>query len=220
LDNAPDTSKTVTAGCPATIILPEHNACQMDDKMKNCCAIAMSAALALMIAPCVNAESKLQGISFDIMPVGCRIHARFSSGEQVVDEYIGKKGNKHITKTFGGAQGKSLIRTTTFNSNGFMIRKDWAGGKWETFAPYSCFDVPGACSYRYRNADGQDSQFDGKVARRGANLLSTGGFVGDIPFPDAKVTIGPFNAGIKWADAATSFAVTKYENCGDINAGS
>jgi hypothetical protein len=180
----------------------------------------LAAAMASMVFSTVNAETRLSGISFDIMPIGCRIHGKYSTGEQTVDKYFGKKGSKHIVKTYSGQNGGNLVRTTTYNAEGLMIRKDWKGGKWETFAPYSCFDVPGSCTYRYRNADGQDSQFKGKVTRRAGKLVSSGGFVGESPFPDSVVTKGPFNNGERFNDGSTSFAVTKYENCGDLGLGS
>ena len=183
-------------------------------------SVALGAALACSFALSANAESKLAGISFDIMPVGCRIHGKYSSGEQVVDEYIGKNASKHIVKTFSGAKGGNLVRTTTYNADGFMVRKDWAGGKWETFAPYSCFSEPGSCSYKYRNADGQASQFSGNVTRHGDKLVSSGGFVGENPFPDSTLTIGPFNTETRFTDGSTTFVVTKYENCGDVAASS
>jgi hypothetical protein len=189
-------------------------------KMQYRFVVALATALTSIFAPPAVADTKLPGISFDIMPVGCRIHGKYSSGDRVIDEYIGKTGSRHVVKTFSGSKGTSLVRTTTYNADGFMIRKDWADGKWETFAPYSCFDVPGNCKYRYRNADGQESQFKGKVYRRGTKVVSTGGFVGENPFPKSIVTIGPFNNGDKWTDGSTSFAVTKYENCGDVGVGS
>ncbi len=159
----------------------------------------------------------LPGIRFDIMPVGCRMHGTYSTGEQVVDEYIGLDAGKHVIKTAAGPAGKKLIRTTDYDRNGFMIRKDWAGGKWETFSPYSCFDVPGTCRYTYQNADGQTSVFVGKVTRKGKSLVSTGGFQGEPPFPAARVTPGPFNNGESFSDGSVSFKITKYENCGGLS---
>ncbi len=180
----------------------------------------LAATLACLIFSATDAQTRLAGISFDIMPVGCRIHGKYSSGEQTVDEYVGKKGSKHVVKTYSGSSGRNLVRTTTYNADGQMIRKDWAGGKWETFTPYSCFDTPGTCSYKYRNGDGQDSQFKGKVIRRGTKFVSIGGFIGESPFPDSVVTKGPFNNGDRFNDGSTSFAVTKYENCGSFGPGS
>ena len=157
----------------------------------------------------------LPGVRFDIMPVGCRIHGTYSTGEKTVDEYIGRTGGKHVVQTFSGS-GSGLIRTTKYDRNGFMVRKEWADGKWESFAPYSCFSVPGTCRYTYRNADGQASVFVGKVTRRGGSLISSGGFEGQPPFPPTELIPGPFNSGAGFDDGSTSFRVTKYENCGDM----
>ncbi len=168
---------------------------------------------------CAVAEP-LPGVRFDIMPVGCRIHGTYSTGEKSVDEYIGRKGGRHIVQTYAGATGGGLIRTTMYDRNGFMVHKEWADGKWESFAPYSCFAVPGSCRYTYRNADGQASVFVGKVTWRGDSVISTGGFEGQAPFPPTEFTPGPFNSGARFDDGSLSFLVTKYENCGDVFQGS
>jgi hypothetical protein len=153
------------------------------------------------------------GIRFDAMPVGCRITGQYGSGEVVVDAYVGRKGKSHIVRTFGGPDGTDLIRTTTYNAAGLMIRKDWAGGAWETFEPYSCFNVPGACSYRYRNGDGADKIFTGQVKRTTKGVRSTGGFEGEPQFSPATVTFGPFGDQASYRDASSSFRVTAYVGC-------
>ena len=172
--------------------------------------------LATFVGLTVVAQAEpLPGVRFDIMPVGCRIHGAYSTGERIVSEYTGRRGGKHVIKTYDGPARTKLIRTTFYDKNGFMVRKDWAGGKWETFSPYSCFDVPGSCRYTYNNADGQTSVFVGKVTRKGKSVISTGGFEGEAPFPATRVTPGPYNAGESFNDGSVSFKVTKYENCGD-----
>jgi hypothetical protein len=97
-----------------------------------------------------------------------------------------------------------------------MTRKDWAGGKWESFTPFSCFDVPGQCSYLFRNANGARKTFKGLVSLVQGKIVSTGGFTGEAPFPQATVTPGPFNLGEAYSDGRMSFRVTRYEACGKV----
>ncbi len=173
-------------------------------------------ALLLITLPLpLDAKGALPGVRFDKMPVGCRIHAVFSTGAQVIDEYLGARNGKHVVRTTEGSKGRKLVRTTQYDADGFMVRKDWAGGKWETFAPFSCFARPGACTYVYRNADGDRKTFRGKVVARSGKFVSTGGFEGEAPFAPTTVVPGPFNTGERWSDGTTSFRVTKYENCGE-----
>lgn len=175
---------------------------------------ALVLGLTLIAAP-LHAQSALPGIQFDIMPKGCRIHGLYNSGKQIVDEYVGLQRGMHIVRTFEGPKGRKLIRTTTYDAQGFMVRKDWADGKWETFAPFSCFSRLGSCTYTYRNADGDEMTFRGKVSRRGDKIVSRGGFVGSAPFPPSVLTPGPFNSEAAFTEGDTSYRVTKYENCGE-----
>jgi hypothetical protein len=155
------------------------------------------------------------GIRFDEMPVGCRIHGQYSSGEKVVDVYVGKSGSKHVMKTYEGPSGKKLIRTTTFSREGLMLRKDWADGTWESFKPASCFNVPGPCSYTYRNGDGAELKYMGKNTQNGTEIINRGGWVGEPPFAPVVSTLGRFNIQEAYVEGSTSFKVTKFENCGE-----
>jgi YD repeat-containing protein len=152
------------------------------------------------------------GVRFDLMPKGCRIHGVYGDGTATVDVYAGKKGRNHIVQTYDAG---GLRRSTTYNAKGLMLRKDWAGGKWETFAPYSCFAVPGDCTYEYRNADGARKVFRGRVVPRGDGLVSGGGFAGEPAFNDTTLTLGPFNEIAAFREGSTRFRVTRYEGCGN-----
>jgi hypothetical protein len=176
---------------------------------------ALAVALISLLSLPAHAKDPLPGTRFDIMPVGCRIHGSYSTGDKVIDEYIGIKSGKYIIRTTEGPKGRKLIRTTQFDSNGFMVRKDWANGAWETFSPFSCFSRPGSCTYVYRNGDGAESTFRGKTVTRGSKIVSSGGFAGDAPFPPTTVVPGQFNNGEAYTDGTVSFRVTKYENCGE-----
>ena len=163
----------------------------------------------VFVAPAAFAE----GIRFDEMPVGCRIHGSDSAGEKTVSVYVGKTGRKHVVKTYVGPDGTDLIRTSTYSSDGLLLRKDWAGGEWETFSPASCINVPGQCSYTYRNGDGAKLKYVGENTAKGDLIVNKGGFVGDAPFNPVVSTMGRFNDQIAVAEGDWSFKVTKYEGC-------
>ncbi|MFN3972503.1 MAG: hypothetical protein ACK4L4_14195 [Gemmobacter sp.] len=173
---------------------------------------------ATLIAGGAGAQQQSNGMRFDLMPVGCLIHTRYNSGDERIEVYVGKKGKTHVTKSYAGpARATTLtgvINTITYDAQGRMIRKDWAGGKWETFSPFSCFSIPGDCRYRYRNADGQDLTYIGRVVPRGDGYVSSGGFSGQAPFNDNTFTFGPFNDIATFREGSTTFKVIRYENCG------
>lgn len=158
------------------------------------------------------------GIRFDLMPVGCLMHTRYGSGEERIEVYVGQRGKTHITQSFANATAartlSKVVNTITYDALVRMIRKDWAGGKWETFIPFSCFNIPGDCNYRYRNADGDNKTYLGKVVRRGAAYVSSGGFKGEATFAPNTFTYGPFNDIATFREGYTTFKVTQYENCG------
>jgi hypothetical protein len=171
--------------------------------------------LALFGSPAV---AETPGIQFDQMPVGCRIHGQYSTGEKVVDVYVGKSGSKHVMKTYQSPSGKKLIRTTTYSRDGLMLRKDWADGNWESFKPASCVTVAGQCRYTYRNSDGAELTYQGQNTRKGTQIVNQGGFVGQPPFAPVVSTLGRFNLQEAYVEGETSFKVTKYENCDDAPA--
>lgn len=70
----------------------------------------------------------------------------------------------------------------------------------------------------YRNADGKTKTFLGQVTRVQGKILSTGGFDGKAPFPQATVTPGPFNFDEAYSDGKESFRVTRYGACGKVTA--
>ncbi len=160
------------------------------------------------------AAAEPAGIRFDQMPVGCEIHGQYSTGEKVVDIYVGRSGSKHVMKTYQGPSGKKLIRSTIYSAEGLMLRKEWADGNWETFKPASCVNVPGRCIYTYRNSDGAKSQYQGTNTQTGSKITNEGGFVGDPPFAPVISTLGRFNLQEAYVEGGTSFKVTKYKKCG------
>lgn len=166
--------------------------------------------LPVLLFVATQAMADVPGIRFDEMPVGCKIHGRYSSGEVVVDAYVGKSGSKHIVKTYGK---EGLIRTSTYSRDGLLLRKDWVDGAWETFKPASCYNVPGPCRYTYRNGDGAVSDYQGRNTARGDSVVNEGGFKGQAAFGPIVSTIGRFGVQSAFKDGSFTYKVTRYEDC-------
>ena len=166
--------------------------------------------IALLLATPALADIPLPGVRFDLMPVGCRIHGIYSNGETTIREYVGKVGNIFQVKTFKGA---IETMTSTLDSNGFTIRNDMVDGKWETFTPYSCLLEPGNCTFISRTSQGRQTTYKGKVVKVGAQLTTTGGFVGQDAIPTTHMTLGRFNTIETLSNGQITFKITKYEGC-------
>jgi hypothetical protein len=166
--------------------------------------------LASLVLMATQAIADVPGIDFKEMPVGCKIHGRYSNGDATIDHYVGRSGAKHVVKTYGA---DGLIRTSTYSRDGLLLRKDWADGAWETFTPASCINVPGPCNYTYRNGDGAVLEYQGQNTRKGDRIVNEGGFVGQAPFDPVISTFGRFNAQTAFSEGAFSFKVTRYEDC-------
>jgi hypothetical protein len=173
----------------------------------------VAAAALLAVSAQIAWPGPSQGILFDKMPVGCKIRGVYSSGEKIVEEYNGLSGGLHVMTTHEDRPGRKLIRTTFYNSDGWMVQKRWATGQWETFTPYSCFQQVGTCKYVLKNIDGVRKTFKGKVTASGSDLVSSGGFVGEAPFPDTRVRLGPFNVQTFFDDGSLSYKATKFVGC-------
>ncbi len=182
-------------------------------------ALTLAALLVAAIAAPAVADGP-QGIRFDQMPVGCAIHTRHGADDKRITVYVGRKGGKHVTQTYAspgpGKPPTKVINTITHDAMGRMVRRDWSDGNWETFTPYSCFDLPGQCRYRYRTGDGADQEYVGSVTAKGKGYVSKGGFRGEAPFADNTFTLGPFNNMATFREGASSFKVTSYADCGGV----
>jgi hypothetical protein len=166
----------------------------------------------LIAATAVNAET-MRGIRFDQIPVGCRIYGQYSTGEKTVGEYVGKSGGFHRIVTREDNASRRPVRTTLFNDDGWMVRKEWATGQWEAFEPFSCFERPGSCSYAYTNIDGERKKFKGRVTKWGKDLVSSGGFAGEAPFKPTRLRLDALGITVVSAEGGTKFRVTRRENC-------
>ena len=167
--------------------------------------------LVLTIALALAGPASAQ-IDFDAMPKGCSWTVRYSNGQVLTETYLGRKGGKHRTQV---TEGKTLVRKTTYDAEGRMIRKDWADANWETFSPYSCFDVAGSCTYRYRNSSGADQKIASKTVAKGKGFTVKAGPVGGQPYPDEYFETGSFGLMVKNKASNYSARLVEMTNCGE-----
>jgi YD repeat-containing protein len=159
----------------------------------------------------VLAGSVLAATDFGAMPEGCSWTTRYSDGQVQTETYLGREGGKHVTEvTSGGA----LLRRMTYDSKGRMTRKDWADGNWESFSPFSCFNVAGTCTYRYRNSSGADQKIESATVPSGKGFAVTAGPVGGARYPDEYFETGAF--GLMTRNKADNYSARLIEmrNCG------
>ena len=148
---------------------------------------------------------------FSAMPEGCSWTTRYSDGQVQTETYLGLKGGKHRTQvTSDGA----VVRKMTYDAKGRMVRKDWADGNWETFAPFSCFGTLGTCSYQYRNSDGADQKIASETVKKGKGFNVTAGPVDGAPYPDEYFEIGAFGLMTKNKASNYSARLTEMKDCG------
>jgi hypothetical protein len=160
------------------------------------------------------ASPALSGIAFEAMPVGCSWTVSYSDGQTNTETYLGVKSGRHKTKVVDASNPEKLVRYGYFDKKGRLVRKDWAHGKWEKFAPYSCFDIEGGCSYVYSNADGVRQEIASKTTTSGKGFRVTAGPVGGAPYPDEYFELGQFGLMTKNKSANYSARLVKVENCG------
>jgi YD repeat-containing protein len=151
------------------------------------------------------------GIDFGAMPEGCSWTTRYSDGSVITETYLGRKQGKHLTEV---TQGGNLVRRTTYDAKGRMVRKDWADGNWETFSPYSCFTEAGACTYRYRNSSGADQKIASETARKGKGFAVQAGPVGGERYPDEYFETGAFGVMTKNKASNYSARLIEMTRCG------
>jgi YD repeat-containing protein len=168
--------------------------------------VVLAGVLGLAVAGPTQAQ-----IDFATMPKGCNWTTRYSDGQVLTETYLGRKGNKHRTQV---TNGKSVVRQTTYDAEGRMIRKDWADGNWETFSPYSCFDTAGSCTYRYRNSDGADQKIASKSVAKGKGFAVKAGPVGGSPYPDEYFETGDFGVMVKNKASNYSARLIGMKDCG------
>ncbi len=179
-----------------------------------CFGKTLSILFGAVLAPAaVLAET---GVDFRNMPVGCKWHVEYSSGEHWVSEFVGKKGSKYLVKTSEAGNPGAFVRNTEYAANGFMTRRIWANGKWEAFKPFSCFEVEGTCRYVFSNADGAKQSIDSVVVKKGDSYVSKAKPSDGAAYPDERFKLGPFQVMIMSKSSRYWTKVTKFEGCGTV----
>ena len=172
--------------------------------------IMLGLVLALASAP-FTAEA---GIDFGGMPVGCSWTTQYSSGEVVTETFLGKTKGKYKTKVTNAAKPGTVIRHSLYDKQGRLVRKEWTGGKWESFTPFSCFSETGSCTYRYRNADDVDQKIASKTVAKGKGFAVKAGPEGGARYPDEYFELGAF--GLMTVNKADNYSakLIKMADCG------
>lgn len=151
---------------------------------------------------------------FDSMPVGCSWTVKYSDGQVLTETYLGKVSGKHKTRVTLADDPAFVVRHSFFDVEGRMVRKEWAGGKWEKFTPYSCFDVKGSCTYRYTNADGADQKIASETVAKGKGFKVKAGPVDGEDYPDEYFETGEFGLMTKNKSSNYSARMISMTNCG------
>jgi YD repeat-containing protein len=170
-------------------------------------AVIAAAGLALAMQ---GAERATAQIDFGAMPVGCSWTTQYSDGQTTTETYIGRKGGKHRTEV---TNGQGLIRATTYDAKGRMVRKDWSDGNWETFSPYSCFSEEGSCMYRYRNSSGADQKIESSTRASGKGFTVQAGPLDEARYPDEYFEVGTLGLTTRNKSETYSARLIELKNC-------
>ncbi|MCA0272046.1 MAG: hypothetical protein LCH69_08270 [Proteobacteria bacterium] len=173
----------------------------------------MRLAIALVAAFYAPAALAQGGIDFAAMPKGCNWLTKLSDRPDQRETFLGKVKGKYRVKIVDARNG-AAISTIDYNAEGLMVRRTWADGRWERFEPYSCFTVPGKCSYTYRNGAGDRVKIDSEVRPAGEGFTSAARPRGGAAYPVEKFTLGPFGLMTSSASANYSTKITGFTGCG------
>lgn len=166
--------------------------------------------LALVLGATNAAEAQ---IDFGKMPVGCSWTTSYSGGQVVTETFLGKKSGKYRTKVTQADNPKALVRHSFYDAKGRLVRKVWADGNWEKFAPYSCFDSLGSCTYRYTNSGGADQKIASKTVAKGKGFAVKAGPTGGTAYPDEYFEVGAFGVMTKNKASNYSARLIALTNC-------
>lgn len=172
--------------------------------------IAFLAATFSLLASGANAEG---GIDFAAMPIGCSWLTRFSDDVVQRTTFVGKVKGKYRVESVNAASG-TAVNQIDYNADGLMVRRTWADGRWEQFEPFSCFTVPGKCSYRYRNGAGDNVRIDSLVRAKTNGFTSDARPRGGNAYPTERFTLGPFGLPTSSGSVNYSTKIIGFEGCG------
>lgn len=152
-------------------------------------------------------------IEFAAMPVGCSWTVKYSDGQINTETYLGVKSGKHKTRVTQQNSPEILVRHVLYDMKGRMVRKEWADGKWEKFSPFSCFDIQGACTYTYSNADGVKQNISSETRASGNGFKVSAGPVGGTPYPDEYFELGNFGLITRNKSSNYSARIVSFKDC-------
>lgn len=173
-------------------------------------------ALACTLALAAGTATADTGIRFDEMPRGCRWHTQISGRGVETSTYQGPRGGRHVVGVTD-ERGRPL-HTVYYSGDGHFAERRWPDGRWERFAPHSCFVVPGRCDSTYERGDGLRVRQWSDVRRSGDRLRVRAGEVGGPDYADETVRLGPLNVIVESRNASYSSRVTRFEGCGGAGA--
>lgn len=155
------------------------------------------------------------GTDFAAMPKGCRWQVRISDGSVRNETFVGKVKGKYRVKVVDAKTGKALSQVD-YNADGLMVRRNWADGRWEQFEPFSCFTVPGKCSYTYSNGAGERVTIDSEVKASAGGFISAARPRGGRAYPAESFSLGAF--GLMTSSRSPKYwtKVTRFVGCGDL----
>lgn len=153
-------------------------------------------------------------VAFDQMPAGCNWVTHYSNGNVWRDTFTGKQGRFYIVETTDAKNGAKHVKQTRYDLEGRMVYRDWGGGKWEKFKPFSCYDEMGTCTYRFSNADGANLKIVNTKTKSGEGYLIRAGVPGGETFNDDHVFYGPFNLSVRQWSKNFSDTTGDFRQCG------
>jgi hypothetical protein len=153
-------------------------------------------------------------IRFWEMPKGCSWTEKYSNGNEWVSTFVGKRNGAFRVVTRNKVGSRERISTTDYNESGLMTRRVWAGNKWESFEPHSCFGVVGKCNYTYRNADGEEFEISSKTSALGNSVFrvdASSSKTGKFPVDTVRTT--HFGLQLSSENANFSSTMTELRSC-------
>jgi hypothetical protein len=156
------------------------------------------------------------GVDFAAMPEGCSWQTMMSDGSVRTETFVGKVKGKYRVKIVDARSG-AAVSHIDYNAEGLMVRRNWADGRRERFEPFSCFTVPGTCSYTYLNGAGEQFKIDSEVKRGANGFTSAARPRGGSVYPVEQFTLGAFGLVTSTRSANYSTRITKFSGCGPVS---
>lgn len=169
--------------------------------------------LLLALGLFASAASAQGGIDFAAMPKGCSWQTKLSDAPLQTQTFVGRVKGKYRIQTADAASGEP-INYTEYNKKGLMTARIWFDGRWERFEPFSCFTVPGNCSYTYKNGNGDHFTIDSTVTVKSEGYTSAAQPRGGSPYPTERFSLGPFGLMTVSRSENYSSKIVRFTNCG------